>query len=128
MGPYIETFIESTRKVATPAALKKLFLGAVSDQGYENVVFARTNNRRLVSVPWSEFPPGYLDTYRAEEWDRIDPVVQRVHSVRGPFKWCDSSPMGGFSRQQRHSLRAVVSWVCTRASPFRSAERVTKST
>ncbi|KWV60479.1 hypothetical protein AS156_29310 [Bradyrhizobium macuxiense] len=101
MGTNIETFIESTRRVATPADLKKLFLNAVADQGYENAVFARTNNRRLVSVPWSVFPPGYLDTYRAEGWDRIDPVVQKVHSIRGPFKWCETCPTGGFTRQQK---------------------------
>ncbi|MGY8635620.1 LuxR C-terminal-related transcriptional regulator [Bradyrhizobium sp. 14AA] len=102
MGTDIETFIEATRKVANPAALKRLFLSAVADQGYENAVFARTNNRRLVSVPWSEFPPGYLDTYKAEEWDRIDPVVQRVQSVRGPFKWRETCPTGGFTKQQRN--------------------------
>jgi DNA-binding CsgD family transcriptional regulator len=101
MGTNVETFIESTQHVASSAVLKKLFLSAVAEEGYENAVFARANNRRLTSIPWSEFPGGYLDTYRSEAWDRIDPVVQRVHSARGPFKWSDTHPRGGFSREQR---------------------------
>lgn len=101
MGTSLETFIESTQDVASAALLKKLFLSAVADEGYENAVFARANNRRLVSIPWSEFPPGYLETYRAEEWDRIDPVVERVHSARAPFRWSEAQPRGGFSRKQK---------------------------
>lgn len=100
MGASLEVFIESTQNVASAAALKKLYLAAVADEGYENAVLARANNRRLVSVPWSAFPSGYLDTYNAKQWDRIDPVVQRVQSARGPFKWSDTHPRGGFSREQ----------------------------
>ncbi|MCS3695026.1 DNA-binding CsgD family transcriptional regulator [Bradyrhizobium elkanii] len=101
MGTNLETFIESTQSVASAAVLKKLFLTAIAEEGYENVVFARANNRRLVSVPWSEFPTGYLDTYRAEEWDRIDPVVQRAPSARGPFRWTDTQPRSGFNKQEK---------------------------
>ncbi|WOH52627.1 LuxR family transcriptional regulator [Bradyrhizobium sp. sBnM-33] len=101
MGTHVETFIEATQNVASAAVLKKLFLSAVAEEGYENAVFARANNRRLVSIPWSEFPAGYLNTYKAEEWDRIDPVVQRVHSARGPFRWSDTHPRGGFTQEQK---------------------------
>ncbi|MBB5052794.1 DNA-binding CsgD family transcriptional regulator [Afipia massiliensis] len=101
MVAHIEEFIESTQNIGSAPALKKLFLSAVAEEGYENAVFARANNRRLVSIPWSEFPAGYLDNYKAEEWDRIDPVVQRVHSARGPFRWSDTYSRGGFSREQK---------------------------
>ncbi|MBR0684391.1 autoinducer binding domain-containing protein [Bradyrhizobium manausense] len=101
MGTNVETFIESTQLVASSAVLKKLFLSAIAEEGYENAVFARANNRRLTSIPWSEFPSGYLDTYKVEQWDRIDPVVQRVHSARGPFRWSETHSRGGFTRQQK---------------------------
>jgi len=97
----LETFIESTQNVASAVVLKKLFLAAVADEGYQNAVFARTNNRRLVSLPWAEFPTGYVDTYRTEEWDKIDPVVQRAHSARGPFKWSEACPRDGFTKEQK---------------------------
>jgi DNA-binding CsgD family transcriptional regulator len=100
MGTDLETFIENTQNVASAALLKKLFLAAVAGEGYENAVFARTNNQRLVSLPWAEFPAGYVDTYTSREWDKIDPVVRRAHSARGPFKWSDTSPRGGFTKEQ----------------------------
>ena len=101
MGIEIESFIEKTQNVASATVLKKLFLAAVGAEGYENAVFARTNNRRLVSLPWAELPAGYVDTYRTKEWDRIDPVVQRAHSARGPFDWSESHPRAGFTQEQK---------------------------
>lgn len=100
MGTELEAFIERTQNVASAAVLKKLYLAAVAHEGYENAVLARANNRRLLSIPWSEFPSGYLDTYKSERWDRIDPVVQRVQSARAPFKWSDTHLRGGFSKEQ----------------------------
>lgn len=101
MGTNIENFIEGTQNVASAAALKRLFLSAVAEEGYENAVFARTNERGLVSLPWAEFPVGYVETYRSEGWDRKDPVVHRAHLARRPFKWSETSPRGGFTREQK---------------------------
>ncbi len=101
MATNVEEFIESTQRINSVAALKKLFVSAIGQEGYENVVFARANNRRLVSIPWSEFPAGYLDSYKAGGWDRIDPVVYHVHSARGAFRWSDTHPRGGFTPEQK---------------------------
>jgi hypothetical protein len=101
MGMNIETFIDSTQDVVSAAALKRLFLSAVADEGYQNAVFARTNERGLVSLPWAEFPAGYVETYRSEGWDRKDPVVQRAHLARRPFRWSETSPRGGFTKEQK---------------------------
>lgn len=96
----VEDFIEDTQNVFCESKLKDLFLSAMRAQGYENAVFARAQNKRLISIPWSEFPPGYLDTYKTQQWDRIDPVVQHVQTARGPFRWSDACS-GSFSRTQR---------------------------
>lgn len=101
METELETYIDTTRNVASTAVLKKLFLSAVAEEGFENAVFARTNHGRLVSLPWAEFPTGYVETYRTEEWDKIDPVVQRAASARTPFKWSDAGPRGGFTKDQK---------------------------
>jgi len=96
----IEDFIERTQDISSEQHLKQIFLSAVSAEGYENAVFARAKNKSLVSIPWSEFPPGYLDTYKASQWDRLDPVVQHVQVARGPFRWRDAQG-GVFSREQQ---------------------------
>jgi DNA-binding CsgD family transcriptional regulator len=101
MVAMVEEFIESTQDVTSATKLKQLFLTAVEDEGYENAVFARVRNRRLSSIPWSEFPAGYLDAYQTGEWDKIDPVVQRIQSARRPFVWSDTGGEAGFSRQQK---------------------------
>ncbi|UPJ68577.1 LuxR family transcriptional regulator [Bradyrhizobium sp. 191] len=98
----VEDFIEATQNVSSEAILRDMFLAATGADGYENAVFARARNGRLLSIPWSQFPPGYLDTYKAEQWDRIDPVVQHVQTARGPFRWSDTHSGGGFSRDQHH--------------------------
>jgi DNA-binding CsgD family transcriptional regulator len=97
----VEGFIESTQNILCESELKNIFLSAMRAEGYENAVFARAQNKRLVSIPWSEFPPGYLDTYQARQWDRIDPVVQHVQTARGLFRWADANGGGSFSRAQR---------------------------
>ncbi|MCA1510544.1 LuxR family transcriptional regulator [Bradyrhizobium sp. NBAIM01] len=101
MGTNIENFIESTQDVTSVASLKRLFLSAVAEEGYENAVFARTNERGLVSLPWAHFPAGYVDTYKSEGWDKKDPVVRRAHFARRPFTWSETSPRGGFTKEQK---------------------------
>lgn len=96
----IENFIERTQEICSEQQLKQLFLAAVSEEGYENAVFARAKNKCLVSIPWSEFPSGYLETYRSAHWDQIDPVVQHVQTARGPFRWCDAHAGGSFTKEQ----------------------------
>lgn len=93
----VEEFIDETASVTSPAKLKRAFLGAVKSERYENAVFARVRNRRLTSIPWSEFPEGYLDIYKERQWDRIDPVVQHVMGARTPFRWSDIRRQAGFT-------------------------------
>jgi len=96
----VEDFIDCTHAETSVASLKQRFLAAVQAEGYENAVFARARNSRLVSIPWSEFPPGYLDIYKAKEWDKIDPVVQQLQTTRTPFRWTEACR--GLSPTQRN--------------------------
>lgn len=98
----IEEFIEQTQLTTSPTKLKRMFLSAVQSEGYENAVFARARSRRLTSIPWSEFPPGYLDVYKERQWDRIDPVVQHVMGARTPFRWSDIRAQNGFTRLEKN--------------------------
>jgi len=102
----IEDFIDRTQQANSESELKDIFLPAISEMGYENAVFARAQHRKLVSIPWSEFPPGYLDTYKAMQWDKIDPVVHHVHTARGPFKWSETCDPRYINRTQKHFFEA----------------------
>jgi DNA-binding CsgD family transcriptional regulator len=102
MVTLVEEFIERSQEANSDVELKSLYLKTMRQVGYENAVFARAERRRLASIPWSEFPTGYLDTYQTMQWDKIDPVVQHIHTARGPFRWSDACLPGQITRAQRN--------------------------
>jgi len=89
MPDQIQGFIEKTRLARHPVQLKTLFMQAIADEGYENAVLASTVNKQLDYISWDEFPRGYLDAYRAQRWDKIDPVLAHIQVARKPFRWSD---------------------------------------
>jgi DNA-binding CsgD family transcriptional regulator len=97
----VEEFIDKTQNIRSAEDLKFLFFSAITDEGYENAVFARAKDRRLSSIPWSRFPDGYLDNYTSQQWDRIDPVVQHIQRAKRPFFWSDTYVLGKLSKEQK---------------------------
>lgn len=93
----LEEFISVSSNLSSGSELLDLFLKAVEAEGYQNAVFAKARDRRLSSIPWNRFPKGYLDEYRASEWDKIDPIVQHIHSARRPFRWADLCAKAGIT-------------------------------
>ncbi|MBR0911479.1 helix-turn-helix transcriptional regulator [Bradyrhizobium japonicum] len=94
----IEDFISTSASISTAQALRDLYLEAVESEGYQNAVFARTRDRRVVDIPWMKFPAGYAESYVANGWDQIDPVVHFVNSARRPFAWaqaCEATKLTG---------------------------------
>ncbi|MES5481553.1 LuxR C-terminal-related transcriptional regulator [Bradyrhizobium sp. INPA03-11B] len=104
MIAFIEDFISSSGSVTSAEALRDLYLDAVESEGYQNAVFARTRDRRVVDIPWMRFPNGYADRYVTSGWDQIDPVVQFVHSARRPFAWSDACGKTKLSQRQKAFL------------------------
>jgi hypothetical protein len=84
MSVRVDEFIDVSSRLNTTRELLDLYLKAVDAEGFQNAVFARAKDRRLLSIPWSRFPEGYLAAYQANEWDKIDPVVQHIHSGGDP--------------------------------------------
>jgi DNA-binding CsgD family transcriptional regulator len=97
----LEDFISVSSKLSSGSELLKLFLKAVEAEGYQNAVFAKARDRRLSSIPWNHFPRGYADEYRAFEWDKIDPIVQHIHTARHPFRWADLCTHAGITGKQK---------------------------
>jgi DNA-binding CsgD family transcriptional regulator len=97
----LEDFISVSSNLSSGSELLDLFLKAVEAEGYQNAVFAKARDRRLSSIPWNRFPKGYLDEYRALEWDKIDPIVQHIHSARRPFRWANLCAQAGITTKQK---------------------------
>lgn len=97
----LEAFIDKSNSLGSVSELLDLYLETIAAEGYQNAVFARARDRRLVSVAWHRLPPNYVTHYNALEWDKIDPVVQRIHSTRRPFRWSDISTNAELARRQK---------------------------
>jgi DNA-binding CsgD family transcriptional regulator len=85
----LEHFICSSRSALTTQDLRDLYLTAIEAEGYQNAVYAKVRDRSIVDMPWMKFPKGYADTYVANRWDTIDPVMQFVHRAQRPFAWIE---------------------------------------
>jgi DNA-binding CsgD family transcriptional regulator len=104
MATCLEEFIETSSSAKSQPELLKLYLAAVEDEGYQNAVFAKARNQRLVSIPWTHLPPGYSQSYVSREWDKIDPIVQHIQSARRPFRWQDVCTTTNLTRAQKQFL------------------------
>ena len=102
--PFIDAFIESTRRARSSAQLKILFMEAIRKEGYENAVFASTINRQLDYIAWDEFPEAYLPAYKDRHWDKIDPVLRHIEVARKPFRWSDVIARLNLTRRQHQFL------------------------
>jgi DNA-binding CsgD family transcriptional regulator len=89
MAIRVEDFISASLQIRTEAGLLDLYLKTVEGEGYQNAVFAKTRGKRLAAIPWNHFPQGYRQSYLENEWDKIDPIVHRIHQATRPFAWSD---------------------------------------
>src|SRR3954447_26569322 len=100
----LDEFVATSSRAKSEAALASLYLKAIEDEGYQNAVFAKARNQRLTAIPWNHFPVGYSRNYIRAEWDKIDPIVQYVHSARRPCLWSDVCARSSLSDRQRTFL------------------------
>jgi DNA-binding CsgD family transcriptional regulator len=84
-----EEFVERSQQASTLSELKSVFGQVLADEGYENYIMTTLAESSLGNVVWSEFPRGFIDTYFAEGWDAIDPLIPYTLRTRRPFLWDD---------------------------------------
>src|ERR1700704_5954139 len=70
-----ESYIEQTNRIETSAQLQACFEGAMAWEGFENFFNATIIAGKVSHASWLKLPVGHLETYIAERWERIDPVV-----------------------------------------------------
>jgi DNA-binding CsgD family transcriptional regulator len=97
----IEDFISASLQTRTEAGLLEIYLRTVESEGYQNAVFAKTRGKRLAAIPWNHFPQGYRQSYLDNEWDKIDPIVHRIHQATRPFLWSDVCAGADLPRRQK---------------------------
>jgi DNA-binding CsgD family transcriptional regulator len=97
----LDEFIAASSAARSESDLASLYLKAIEAEGYQNAVFAKARNQRLVAIPWNHFPLGYSQNYISGEWDRIDPIVQHIHAARRPFFWADVCTQDRLSERQK---------------------------
>lgn len=100
----LEEFIHLSSSMTDPDALLRLYLKTISDEGYQNAAFVTTRACRLASVQWTHLPTGYTENYTSCGWDKIDPIIQLIASVRQPIHWQDIRERTPITPRQRQFL------------------------
>lgn len=101
-----EKFVEVTQATTSREELRTILAQTLASEGYDNYIMTTVANRRVGSVAWYEFPKGYAETYLAEKWHEVDPVLSQTLSARRPFFWNDAARPAALTTQQRHCLEA----------------------
>jgi DNA-binding CsgD family transcriptional regulator len=102
----VEEFIEWSSRLTSAAELLGLYLDAIREAGYQNAIFARVNDHRLVSMFWNYLPVHYLNRYVDGKWGAVDPVIPRAYLARQPFRWSELRRDGLLTEEQSAFLDA----------------------
>ena len=95
-----EDFVEQSEAAATPSELQACFQRVMAHEGFENRFIGRIVGRRVAEIDWVKFPDGHFETYLAEEWDRVDPILSFTAGATRPFCWDDVAARMRFNRAQ----------------------------
>jgi LuxR family quorum sensing-dependent transcriptional regulator len=95
-----EAFVEQSQRAATAPELKCLFERVMAEEGFENHFIGTITQRAVLSAAWLEFPKAHFETYLAERWNEIDPILSLSARATRPFCWDDVAANLIFSRRQ----------------------------
>ena len=109
MALHFEAFLESTQAITDVGALNARFYAAVSDEGYENLVFVRAGGRNPLEILHAELPSGYAELYQFKKWDRVDPVLRHSRVARQPFAWSSVVGQAGESPEETRFFAECLS-------------------
>jgi DNA-binding CsgD family transcriptional regulator len=98
--PLFEEFVEQSEAATTVSQLKECFERVMAHEGFENHFIGRLVEHRVTETRWVEFPKGHFETYLAEEWDRVDPILACTATATRPFCWDDVASRMQFNRTQ----------------------------
>jgi DNA-binding CsgD family transcriptional regulator len=95
-----EDFVEQSQRATIVPELKAFFERAMADEGFENHFIGTIVGRSIVDTGWVEFPEGHFENYLAEQWNKIDPILEFSARAKRPFCWDDVASYMQFSPSQ----------------------------
>jgi DNA-binding CsgD family transcriptional regulator len=85
--PSFEDFAERSQRAGTVSELRAVFERMMRNEGFENSYMGRLVDGRIRESYWVNFPDGHFETYLAEGWQDIDPILDFTGRARRPFLW-----------------------------------------
>jgi DNA-binding CsgD family transcriptional regulator len=82
-----EQFVEQSLGTTTVPGLRTLFERVLADEGFGNYFVGTVTDRSIIDIGWEEFPDGHFETYLAERWSEVDPILTLASRARRPFCW-----------------------------------------
>ena len=102
--PLFEEFVEQSEAATTDCQLKTRFKRIMANEGFENHIVGGIVGRKFTEPDWVEFPKDRFETYIAEEWERVDPILAFTATATRPFCWDDVASRMQFNRDQTAML------------------------
>jgi Autoinducer binding domain len=100
----LESYIEQTNRIDTSWELQRCFECAMELEGFENYFNATIVAGKVSQAIWLKLPIGHLETYAAEKWELVDPVVPFMARATRPFCWDQVAPHMRFGLAQASLL------------------------
>lgn len=102
-----EDFVEATSQEKNPENLFKSLIKAVSNHGFDRVIFSissddeLTPEQRKIGV-FHNYPSDWQKYYIEKEFNRIDPVLRYAAQTVGAFKWQEIEKKFTLQTNKRH--------------------------
>ena len=119
-----EGFVEQSQRAETVAELESLFVRVMAEEGFENYFLGSITQHNVLSATWLAFPESHFETYLAEHWYEVDPILSLTARATRPFCWDDAAATLMFSQRQvamldeckRAGVHAII------VTPFQSQD------
>ena len=95
-----EDFVEQSEGAKTVSEFRACFERCMAAEGFENHIIATLADGKIDNVGWARFPEGHFETYRAEGWERVDPILALTARARRAFLWDAVAPHIRLDREQ----------------------------
>ncbi|MEL6287741.1 MAG: LuxR family transcriptional regulator [Pseudomonadota bacterium] len=86
----VDDYIAETQALENREKIIACLASRLSEEGFDNLVMARVENGDISELLASRLPDGYADTYLAENWAHIDPILSLSRRSPRGFTWNDA--------------------------------------
>lgn len=102
-----EQFVDESQRAQSVFDAIATLEGALISEGYENYIMGTISGRRLADIISFRFPDDFLETYLAEDWQRLDPLLPATERAERPFLWKDVTSKPDLPHEQRAFMAKI---------------------